>query len=180
MAKGILFTFLVAVAFLACDSHLADSPPPGFLKLSMTIDPGQFEVSPNDTLLLNIASIRLWKGAERREWAIVSDTNRTYNVFLLSGGNTVSISNKQIMYLPAADYTRLTVRVLAQDSVMILGGKRFLVRIPQEEYQIVNVDQEIRIAAGETIALKLIFEAEPSLTFQLGSYRLIPTFRLSH
>jgi len=179
MTNRFLPVLLVAMVYIHCDSHLADSPQPGFLKLSMTTDAGKLSISLRDTLLVNVASIRLWRGAERRDWAVISDTNRVYNLFEWTQGRAVRISNKELMYLPPGNFTRLTVRVVLQDTVMTLGGKKYFIQIPSEEYQIVNLDHDVQIVEGKTVNLELVFEAEPSLKFQLGRYSLVPTFRLT-
>lgn len=179
MARRVLVVPFIALVCVMCDSRLADSPQPGGFALLMTTEVGSVTILPGDTLSLNIASIRLWRGVERRDWAVISDTNKVYNLFDWTRGKAVLVSNKQPMYLPPGKYTRLTLRVVLDDTLMTLGGKKFTVRIPSEEYQIVDVDQNIHVIEGETVVWELVFETERSLKLQLGRYLLVPTFRLT-
>ena len=174
------YIFIVFCIFLACDSKLADSPQPSYFKLSMTVEKGELQVTPDDSLLINIASIRLWRGEELRDWAIVSDTNRVYNLFELIDTQSTAIANKETVYLPPGDYHRLTIRMLLTDTTMVLNGKSYPVQIPSEDLQIVNIDQILNLEEGKIFNLNVIFDADESLSYKLGRYTFIPTFKLNN
>jgi len=180
MVKFLTFVLILAIAFLSCDSDLADSPQPAYLKLSMLVDHGELELLPNDSLLVNIASIRLWRGEELRDWAIVADTNRVYNLFKFEDDEHISIANKEVMFLPPGDYYRLTIRMLLNDSTLVLAGKKYSVHMISEESQIVNIDQLISLNEGETFELDAIFSTDESLIYKLGAYTFTPNFKLSN
>lgn len=178
MHKVILFSVIIIFCIqVACDSKLADSPEPAYLKLLMTVDTGGLTVLPNDSLLVNIASIRFWRGKNLRDWAVISDTNRVYNLFNIE--DDISIANTNPMFLPPGDYHRLTIRMLLSDTTIVLGGRRYSAHIPTENLQIVNIDEIFNLEEGEIFNLNIVFNAEESLTYKLGKYIFVPTFTMN-
>jgi hypothetical protein len=163
---------------LGCDSHLADSPSPGFLKMSLSTIGGTINILPADTLLMNIAYAKLYRGVEQRDWISISDTNKIYNLYKFIGGTTGSIGNKEITYLPPGYYTKLRVRVLLFDTVMVLSGSKYYVQIPADSLQVIDINYDVDLREGQQIELRLVFDAQQSLKLDQGRYLLYPSFRI--
>jgi len=169
-----LFSFYV----MGCNGDLAESSEPGFLKMSLSTNGGTINILPTDTLLMNIAYAKLYRGIEQRDWASISDTNKIYNLYKFIGGTTGSIGNKEITYLPAGYYTRLRVRVLLFDTIMVLSGAKYYVQIPADSLQVIDINYDVDLREGQQIELRLVFDTQQSLKLDQGRYLLYPSFRI--
>ncbi len=163
---------------MSCDGDLAQSPEPGFLKVSITTVGETLNILPTDTLLANIAYAKLYRGVEQRDWISISDTNKIYNLYKFIGGTTGSIGNKEITYLPPGYYTKLRVRVLLFDTVMVLSGSKYYVQIPADSLQVIDINYDVNLREGQQTELRLVFDAQQSLKLDQGRYLLYPSFRI--
>jgi hypothetical protein len=176
--KRIVIISLSSLYLMSCDGDLAQSPEPGFLKVSITTVGETLNILPTDTLLANIAYAKLYRGVEQRDWISISDTNKIYNLYKFIGGTTGSIGNKEITYLPPGYYTKLRVRVLLFDTVMVLSGSKYYVQIPADSLQVIDINYDVNLREGQQTELRLVFDAQQSLKLDQGRYLLYPSFRI--
>jgi len=183
---GWQIVILTVFVIFSCTEDLSESPHPGVFKLGLINNPGTFDISEADTLLLQISQIRVYRS--NGDFARIYQTLDSYldrpqliNIFQMSDSIPERFQIGET-YLPPEEFTEISLTINPVGE-MILNGRSFPVIMPDSVdgvpiSPVVRLSHAFRIVEHETTTVNLEFLTDQSLLRQRDAYVLKPTLRV--
>jgi hypothetical protein len=171
--------FLPFVLFFAC-SNPNESPQPGIIEVQLKTQSGSFSISPTDSLVVNIVSLRTTRddGATAYIYDNVNslrDNTDAVNVLSAISSNIVIGQ----MYLPPQKFVELLLTV-EPGGLFVYGNRRIGVTVPANYDALVRLPIEFKIEELQTTYLTITCNLDSLLLKRAEGYEFRPDFSVTH
>lgn len=127
-----------------------------------------------ENINLTVVSVQLRKAGDSLGWITVSEPNATYDFLDLVNGVSAELANA---FVDPGRYTQLRL-VLAETNEIIFDGTSESLTVPSGTETGVKLSADLKLEAGETLTVTIIFDAATSVISTEQDYLLRPSFRL--
>ena len=185
----LMFVFFL---LLSCEKNPFDSPNPGRLSLNLKLARGPYEdvVTKDDKLEIVVQYVKGYVDSSQWSYIIDKDSLKVINLFHINEeGNilaetvvdtiwidsitykldTTSVSEPLILSdskgvnLPPLNYKFIKIKAVLEDTIMVLGGKKYKIHKKAGTESIAIVDLDLTIKENEWISRDLFFDLKSSI-----------------
>jgi len=161
---------LFSVVLNGCDTT-SSGPAMGTVRVMMVDAPSAYDA-------VNVVVVRVDIQVAAQDstsgWVTLSDDTATYNLLTLQNGVDAVIGSAAVT---AGHYTQIRL-ILGAGSTVVVDGATHPLVVPSALETGVKLVHQFTVAEGGTTELTLDFDAEKSVRYQNGTYRLIPVIRV--